>query len=74
MHRVIEVANVDDPNQNANDENDFAELVSKLLDLDLEWSLAIVIFRDCRADLSDFCVDTSADNDAKGFSRCNVCS
>jgi hypothetical protein len=52
MHRVVEVANVDGPHKHTDPRNNLAQLVTKLLNLDLQGCLAVLGLADVRANLT----------------------
>ena len=52
VHGVVEVANVDGPHKHADPCDDLAQLVAKLLNLDLQGRLAVLRLADVGANLT----------------------
>lgn len=74
VDRVGKVADVNDPHGNADERDDFRELLAELVQLLLQRGLFLL--RGCHlvADLTDFRGYGSGDDHADGATRCDVCT
>lgn len=68
MHRVVEVADVDEPHGHTDERDDLGELLSKLVQLLLQWRLLLLSGCHLVTDLSDLCGDTCGHSYTNGFS------
>lgn len=66
VHGVAEVADVDEPNRNADERDDFGELLTELVQLLLQRRLLLLRARHLVTDLADLGGDAGADHDADG--------
>lgn len=66
MHGIAEVADVDEPNCNANERDDFGELLAELVQLLLQRRLLLLRARHLVTDLADLSGDGGADHHADG--------
>lgn len=72
MHGVAEVSDVDEPNCDADERDDFGELLAELVQLLLQRRLLLLRARHLVTDLADLGGDASADHDTDGSARGNV--
>lgn len=66
MHRVAEVPDVDEPNCDADERDDFGELLAKLVQLLLQRCLLLLRARHLVTDLADLGGDAGADHYTDG--------
>ena len=66
------MSNVDGPDGNANDGNDFRQLLAEFVQLLLQGSLDFLSFRHLSADVTDGRVQASANDDTAGLASSNV--
>lgn len=72
MHGVAEVSDVDEPNCDADERDDFGELLAELVQLLLQRRLLLLRARHLVTDLADLGGDASADHDTDGSARSDV--
>lgn len=72
MSGVIEVANVDSPDGNADDGDNLRQLLAELVQLLLQWSLDLLSLRHFSTDLTNGSVQTSADDQTAGLAGGDV--
>lgn len=72
MHGVAEVADVDEPNCDADERDDFGELLAKLVQFLLQRRPLLLRAHHLVTDLADLSGDAGADHDADGSARSNV--
>lgn len=74
MDGVVEVANVYDPNRDADQRNNLGELFTKLIEFLLQGSP--LLFSCCHliADFANFCARTSSDSNPNCSTSCDICT
>jgi len=72
MDRVAEVADVDDPDSNAHQENHFGELLAELVQLLLQGGLLGLSLCHLISDLPDLGVHPCRNDDPYGLPSCDV--
>lgn len=72
MSRVVEVADVDSPNANADDRDDFGQLLAELVQLLLQRSLVLLGSSHLLANFANLRVHASANHHAATFARRDV--
>lgn len=72
MHRIAEVADVDEPNCDADERDDFGELLAELIQLLLQRRLLLLRARHLVTDLADLRRDGGANHNADGSARRDV--
>ena len=72
MGGVVEVANVDGPDGDADESDDLGQLLPKLVELLLQGGLNLLGLCHLGPDPADGSVQSGADDDATGFAGCDV--
>lgn len=74
MDRVGEMADVNDPDGDADERDDLRELLAELIQLLLQWGFLLLSCRHLVTDLTDFGGNTGGDDNADGPTRSDVCA
>jgi hypothetical protein len=72
VHWVVEVSDVDSPNENADDGDHFRQLFTKLVEFFSQWGLFSFGFNHRFSDFTDFGVLTSFDDNTNSFSGSDI--
>ena len=72
MDRVTEVADVDDPNGDAHQEDHFRELLAELIQLLLQRGFLRLCLHHLVSDLPDLCVHPCCNDDSHSLPSCDV--
>lgn len=72
MDRVVEVANVDEPDSHTDERDDLGQLLPELIKLLLQGGLVLLGSSHLISDLANLSTHTSGGHDAHGLAGCNV--